>query len=179
MVVSLVARDCDRRSFAIDLFDWLIEAIGDRIFAAKHGSHFPRSRPAIAIGFSRDSRSRRTLPASALKSIVRSKKTKSTIGKLFLIPGAPLRHIDDAPRNDLAHSTGIGGPGTLTSRLEEPVPGLIEGRREYGNGFGIEGRIGPNQVNNAGHPRVKEAGSRRGISFFGCDGSIHWQRGFP
>jgi hypothetical protein len=60
------------------------------------------------------------LPASALKSIVRSKKTKGTIGKLFLIPGAPLRHIDDAPRNDLAHSTGIGGPGTLTSRLEEP-----------------------------------------------------------
>ena len=41
---------------------------------------------------------------------------------------------------------GIGGPGTLTSRLEEPVPGLVEGRREYGNRFGIEGRIGPDQT---------------------------------
>jgi hypothetical protein len=102
----------------------------------------------------RDSRSRRTLPASALKSIVRSKKTKSTIGNLFLIHGAPLRHIDDAPRNDLAHSTGIGGPGTLTSRPQERVPGLIEGRREYGNGFGIEGRRRPDQIRNAGHPRT-------------------------
>ena len=124
----------------------------------------------------RDSGSRRTLPASALKSIVRCKETKSTIGKLFLIPGAPLRHIDDAPRNDLAHSTGIGGPGTLTSRLEEPVPGLIEGRSEYGNGFGIEGRIGPDQINNAGRPRTPRSKrlDRGGIPFFGCDGSIHW-----
>jgi hypothetical protein len=38
------------------LFDWLIEAIGDRIVAAKHGSHFPRKRPAITFGFSFRSR---------------------------------------------------------------------------------------------------------------------------
>ena len=81
-----------------------------------------------------------------LKSIVRSKKTNRTIGELFLIPGAPLRHIDDAPRNDLAHSTGIGRPGALASRLEEPVPGLIEGRTEDSDGFGIEGRLGPDQI---------------------------------
>ena len=61
-------------------------------------------------------------------------------------PSAPLRHIDDAPRNDLAHSMRIGGPGALASQLEEPVPGLIEGRRGYGNGFGIEGRLGPDQT---------------------------------
>src|SRR4029077_13705278 len=78
----------------------------------------------------RDSHSRRTLPAFALKSIVRSKKTKRAIGELFLIPDAPLRHIDDEPRHDLAHSTGIGRPTALASRLEEPVPGLIEGRTE-------------------------------------------------
>ena len=69
----------------------------------------------------RDSHSRRTLPAFTLKSIVRSKKTKRAIGKLFLIPDPPLRHIDYAPRHDLAHNTGIGRPGALASRLEEPA----------------------------------------------------------
>src|SRR5262249_57660644 len=100
----------------------------------------------------RDSHSRRALLAFALKSIVRSKKTKRAIGKLYLIPDAPLRHIDDAPRHDLAHSTGIGRPGALAFRLEEPVPGLIEGRTKYSNGFGIEVRLWPDQINNAGHP---------------------------
>ena len=74
-------------------------------------------------------------------SIVHGKKSNRAVGKLLLIPDAPLRHIDDAPRHDLAHGTRIGGPGALASRLEEPVPGLIEGRREYGNSFGIEGRL--------------------------------------
>src|SRR5215831_18710591 len=112
----------------------------------------------------RDSHSRRTLRVFALKAIVRSKKTKRVIDKLFLIPDAPLRHIDDAPRHDLAHSTGIGRPGALASRLEEPVPGLIEGCTKYSNGFGIEVRLGPDQVNNAGHPPrsyAKATGLRR------------------
>src|SRR5262249_3931785 len=68
----------------------------------------------------RDSHSRRTLPAFALKSIVRSKKTKRAIGKLFLIPDAPLRHIDDAPRHDLAPSTGISRAGGTASPPVEP-----------------------------------------------------------
>src|SRR5215471_21567688 len=118
----------------------------------------------------RDSYSRRTLPAFALKSIVRSKKTKRAIGKLFLIPDTPLRHIDDAPRHDLAHGTGIGGPGTLASQLEEPLPGLIEGSTKHSNAFGIEVRLRPDQINNAGHQRIPNQsngpaplGSRRGI----------------
>jgi hypothetical protein len=78
----------------------------------------------------RDSCSRRTLPAVALMSIVRSKKSNRAVGKLLLIPDAPLRHIDNPPRHHLAHSARIGGPGALASRLEEPIPGLIEGRRE-------------------------------------------------
>ena len=55
-------------------------------------------------------RRRRDSRSFVLKPIVRSKKTNRIIGKLFLIPGAPLCHIDDAPRNDLAHSMGIGRP---------------------------------------------------------------------
>jgi hypothetical protein len=70
----------------------------------------------------RNGRFRRDLPAFLLKSIVDSKKTNHTINKLFLILGAPLRHVDDAPRHHLAHSTGIGWPGALASRLKEPVP---------------------------------------------------------
>jgi two-component system, response regulator PdtaR len=102
------------------------------------------------------------------KSIVRSKKTNRTIGKFFLVLGAPLRHIDDAPRNDLSHGAGVGGPGALASRLEEPLPGLIKGRREYRNSFGTKGRLGPDQIKNAGHartptpkPQACAAGSRR------------------
>ena len=76
----------------------------------------------------RDSCSRRTLPAVALMSIVRSKKSNRAVGKLLLIPDAPLRHIDNPPRHHLAHSARIGGPGAIASRLEEPIPGLIEGR---------------------------------------------------
>jgi hypothetical protein len=45
-----------------------------------------------------------------------------------LIPDAPLRHIDNPPRHHLAHNARIGGPGALASRLEEPIPGLVEGR---------------------------------------------------
>jgi hypothetical protein len=78
----------------------------------------------------RDSRFRRTLPAVGLMSIVRSKKSNRAVGKLLLIPDAPLCHIDNPPRHHLAHSARIGGPGALASRLEEPIPGLIEGRRE-------------------------------------------------
>jgi hypothetical protein len=65
-----------------------------------------------------------------LMSIVRSKKSNGAVGKLLLIPDAPLCHIDNPPRHHLAHSARIGGPGALASRLEEPIPGLIEGRRE-------------------------------------------------
>src|SRR5262249_38650940 len=118
---------------------------GRQVFSAV-GSRILRKRQR------RDSR--RTLPAFAIKSIVRSKKTKRAIGKLFLIPDASLRHIDDAPRHDLAHSTGIGRPGALASRLEEPLPGLIESRTKHRNGFGIEVRLRPDQINNAGHPRT-------------------------
>jgi hypothetical protein len=53
------------------------------------------------------------------------------------------------PRNNLAHGTGIGRPGTLASRLEEPLPSLLVGGREDGNGFGVEGYLGINQINNA------------------------------
>src|SRR5262249_40323586 len=99
------------------------------------------------------------------------------IGKLYLIPDAPLRHIDDAPRHDLAHSTGIGRPGALAFRLEEPVPGLIEGRTKYINGFGIEVRLRSDQINNAGHPRTPTPKRRRRIAagnfhVLACDDSI-------
>jgi hypothetical protein len=57
-------------------------------------------------------------------------------------------------RRAITSRWGIGGLGTLASRPEEPDPGLIEGRRAYGNGFGIEGRRGPDQTGNAGHPRI-------------------------
>jgi hypothetical protein len=127
-----------------------------------------------------DSCSRKPLLAFALISIVRSEKTNRTVGKFFLIPDAPLRHLDDAPRNDLAHSTGIGGPGALASRPNQPVPGLIEGRTKHSDSFGIEGCLRPDEVNNTGHPRTPTpqrqacaAGSRRGISFVCCDDSIH------
>src|SRR6266436_7533577 len=66
-----------------------------------------------------------------------------------------------------------GRPSALASRLEEPVPGLIEGRTEYGNDFGIEVRLGPDQIDNAGHLRTRTPnrrpaplGSRRGIFIF-------------
>ena len=128
-------------------------------------------------------RRRRDSRSFVLMPIVRSKKTNRTIGKLFLIPGAPLCHIDDAPRNDLAHSTGIGRPGALVSRPEEPVPGLIEGRTKHSDGFGIEGRPGPDQINNADHPRTLRQSGRpappdRGGGGFHllCDDLIHWQR---
>jgi hypothetical protein len=48
----------------------------------------------------------------------------------------------------------IGGLGALASQPEEPVSGLIEGRRGYGNRIGIEGHRGPHQTRNAGHPRT-------------------------
>jgi hypothetical protein len=70
-------------------------------------------------------------------------KTNRTVGKLFLILDAPLRHLDDVPHNDLAHSTGIGGPGTLASRPKQPVLGLIEGRTKDSDRFGIEGCLRP------------------------------------
>jgi hypothetical protein len=59
----------------------------------------------------------------------------------------------------------------LASRLEEPLPGLLEGRREDGNGFGVEGYFGLNQINNAGHSRTpapkQQLGrwNRAGIAF--------------
>jgi hypothetical protein len=59
----------------------------------------------------RDSHSRRPLPAFALISIVHGKKTNRAVGKLFLILTCPVAPINDAPRNDLAHSTRIGWPG--------------------------------------------------------------------
>jgi hypothetical protein len=70
----------------------------------------------------RDSRFRRTLPAVGLMSIVRSMKSNRAVGKLLLIPGAPLRHIDDAARHHLAHSARMGGPGALASPLEGAYP---------------------------------------------------------
>src|SRR5262249_49575576 len=99
------------------------------------------------------------------------------VGKLYLIPDAPLRHIDDAPRHDLAHSTGIGRPGALAFRLEEPVPGLIEGRTKYSNGFGIEVRLRPDQINNAGHPRTPTP-KRRRRQDRGGEFSFSWLRTF-
>ena len=110
------------------------------------------------------------MSAFVIKSIVRSKKTNRTINKLFFIVGAPLRHVDDAPRHNLAHSAGIGWPGALASGLKEPVPGLFESRREHGNRFRIEGYFRPNQINNAGirvlllrqSCRPAPLGSRRG-----------------
>jgi hypothetical protein len=116
-----------------------------RAVSAACGRNLGKSRP-------RDNRFRTILPAFVLKSIVHGKKKNRPIGKLFLIPGAPLRHIDDAPRNDLARSAGVGGPGAFAPRLDEPVPGLIEGRREDGNGFGIEGAL---RLTRSGMPTMR------------------------
>ena len=43
---------------------------------------------------------------------------------------------------------------------EGAVPGLIKGRREYGNGFRIERRFGPYQIKNVGHPRTPRKNGR-------------------
>ena len=67
-------------------------------------------------------------------------------------------------------------PTTLQMRLLFAAgPGAVAElklRTKHSDGFGIEGRLGPDQINNAGHPRTPApkrqacaAGSRRGFHF--------------
>ena len=152
-------------------------AISNRLRIVTTPAGFLRSRlPYLGKCRRRDSRSRRTLPEVARKSIVYSEKANRAVGKLFLIPDASLRHIDDPPRHHLAHSTGIGGPGALASRPQKPVPSLVKGGREYGNGFGIEGGLGPDRINNAGHPVYDDAIQRAPMGSFVWISAALWQR---
>jgi hypothetical protein len=86
-------------------------------------------------------------------------------------------------RRAITSRWGIGGLGTLASRPEEPDPGLIEGRRAYGNGFGIAAgltRLGMLAIRvfprESGWPAPLD---RSKDPFVGCDDSIHRAKGVP
>ena len=75
-------------------------------------------------------------------------------------------------------------PTTLQMRLLFAAgPGAVAElklRTKHSDGFGIEGRLGPDQINNAGHRALlRQSGrpaplGRGGDSILLCDDSIHW-----
>jgi hypothetical protein len=91
-----------------------------------------------------------------LKSMVRSKKTDCAIGKLFLIPDAPLRHIDDAPRkhrqgslgmavaplalSDITAADGEKSSNIPPATLKDPCPGCPSCRARQARGAAL--RVG-------------------------------------
>jgi hypothetical protein len=83
--------------------------------------------------------------------IVRREKAHSPVGELLSIFDAALRHFNNAFGNHFPHGMRICRACKLAARLFNALPGIVEGRCEHLNTFGIESRFRSNRIGKIGH----------------------------